>query len=162
MCTEELRAQNETRFLRGRQIASMIYELFRATGANDAAQGLSDLFQALLSASVVKWSWKVCTSQIHKILFSFRRHWLCMDKKLLELRHCCRCPTQTYMAAPRKKDHGFLTLRSSATGHLTVRETSCRAQPQLRVTPIKTGTSSEVGRRREVNATVGRRNSASL
>ena len=68
--TEELRAQNETRFLRGRQIAFMIYEHFRATGAYDAAQGLSDLFnvrlqnddvqnfdtrwaQALLSASEV-------------------------------------------------------------------------------------------------------------
>ena len=68
--TEELRAQNETRFLRGRQIAFMIYEHFRATGAYDASQGLSDLFnvrlqdddvqnfntrwaQALLSASEV-------------------------------------------------------------------------------------------------------------
>ena len=70
MCTEELRAQNETRFLRGRQIAFTIYEHLRATGAFDPAQSLSDLFngrlqnddvqdldtrwdQALLSASEV-------------------------------------------------------------------------------------------------------------
>ena len=67
---EEQRAQKYDRFLRGRQIAFMIYEHFRATGAYDAAQGLSDLFnvrlqnddvqnfntrwaQALLSASEV-------------------------------------------------------------------------------------------------------------
>ena len=32
------------RFLRGRQIAYMIYEYFRATEAHEAVQGLSDLF----------------------------------------------------------------------------------------------------------------------
>ena len=70
VCSEELLAQNQTRFSRGRQIAFMIYEHFRATGAYDAAQGLSDLYNvrlqnddvqdfdtrwdhALLSASVV-------------------------------------------------------------------------------------------------------------
>ena len=48
VCTEELRAQNEARLLRGRQIASMICEHFRATGAYDAAQRLSDLFNVRL------------------------------------------------------------------------------------------------------------------
>ena len=60
--------QNTDRFLRGRQIAYMIYEYFQATGAHDAALDVSDLFnvsvqgddmqdfdtswdQALLSAS---------------------------------------------------------------------------------------------------------------
>ena len=47
-CTEELRAKNETRFLRGRQIAFMIYGHFRATGAYEAAQGLSDLYNVRL------------------------------------------------------------------------------------------------------------------
>ena len=64
----EQRAQKYDRFLRGRQIAYLIYEHFRATGAYEAVQGLSDLFfkrlqnndvqdfdvrwdQALLSAS---------------------------------------------------------------------------------------------------------------
>ena len=32
------------RFLRGRQIADMIHEYFRATGAHEAVQGLSNMF----------------------------------------------------------------------------------------------------------------------
>ena len=45
---EEQRAQKYDRFLRGRLIAYMIYEHFRATGAHEAAQGLSDLFNIRL------------------------------------------------------------------------------------------------------------------
>ena len=45
---EEQRAQKYNRFLRGRQIAYMIYGLFQSTGAYDAAQGLSDLFNICL------------------------------------------------------------------------------------------------------------------
>ena len=41
---EEHRAQKSDRFLRGRPIAYTIYEYFRATGACEAVQGLSDLF----------------------------------------------------------------------------------------------------------------------
>ena len=41
---EEQRSQTYDRFLRGRQTACMIYKYFRATGAYEAAQGLSDLF----------------------------------------------------------------------------------------------------------------------
>ena len=41
---EEQRAQKYDRFLRGTQIAFLIYEHFRATGACEAVQGLSDLF----------------------------------------------------------------------------------------------------------------------
>ena len=41
---EEQRAQKYDRFSRGRQIGYMIYEHFRATGAYDAVQGLSDMF----------------------------------------------------------------------------------------------------------------------
>ena len=67
---EEQRAQKHNRFSRGRQIAYMINEHFRATGAYEALQRLSDLFtfssqnddvqyfderwdQALLSASEI-------------------------------------------------------------------------------------------------------------
>ena len=67
---EEQRAQKYDGFLRGRQIEHMIYEHFRATGAYEVVQGLSDLFnirwndddvqdfdpkwdQALLSASEI-------------------------------------------------------------------------------------------------------------
>ena len=41
---EEQRAQKDDRLSRGRQIAHMSYEHFRATGAYAAVQGLSDLF----------------------------------------------------------------------------------------------------------------------
>ena len=42
---EEQRAQKHDRFLRRRPIACTIYDHFRATGAYDAAQDLSDLFK---------------------------------------------------------------------------------------------------------------------
>ena len=45
---EEQCAQKDDRFLRGRQIACSIYEHFRATGAYEAVQGLSDLFNVRL------------------------------------------------------------------------------------------------------------------
>ena len=45
---DKQRAQKYYRFLRGRQIAYMIYEHFRATGACEAVQGLSDLFNIRL------------------------------------------------------------------------------------------------------------------
>ena len=41
---EEQRAQKDDWFLRGRQIAPMIYEHFQATGGHEAGQVLSDLF----------------------------------------------------------------------------------------------------------------------
>ena len=41
---EEQRGQQYDRFLRGRQTAHKIYEHFRAAGACEPAQGLSDLF----------------------------------------------------------------------------------------------------------------------
>ena len=45
---EEQRAQKYDRFLRGRQLAYTIYEHFRATGAHEAVQGLSDWFNIRL------------------------------------------------------------------------------------------------------------------
>ena len=41
---EEQKAQKEDRFLRGRQIAYLIYEYFRVTGANDSFQNYAHLF----------------------------------------------------------------------------------------------------------------------
>ena len=41
---EEQKAQTQDRFLRGRQIASMIYEHFRVIGAYEAALDLTDSF----------------------------------------------------------------------------------------------------------------------
>ena len=42
--SKKQRAQKDDRFSRGRQIAYMIYEYFRATGAYEAVQRLSTLF----------------------------------------------------------------------------------------------------------------------
>ena len=76
---EEQRAQKDSRFLRGRQIAHMIYEHLRATAAYEAVRGLSDLLNTdgtkLYWQQVKylrKWSWRAKTSQNYRILFSFR------------------------------------------------------------------------------------------
>ena len=45
---EEQKAQKEDRFLRGRQIAHLIYEYFRVTGANDSVENYADLFTTCL------------------------------------------------------------------------------------------------------------------
>ena len=42
---EEQRAQKYDRFKRWRQIANIVYQHFRATGAYEAVQGLSDVFK---------------------------------------------------------------------------------------------------------------------
>ena len=41
---EEQKARKQDRFLRGRQIAYLIYEYFRVTGANDSVENYADLF----------------------------------------------------------------------------------------------------------------------
>ena len=45
---EEQKAQKEDRFLRGRQIAYLIYESFRVTGANESVENYADLFTIVL------------------------------------------------------------------------------------------------------------------
>ena len=45
---EEQKAQKEYRFLHGRQIAHLIYEYFRVTGANDSVENYADLFSISL------------------------------------------------------------------------------------------------------------------
>ena len=41
---EEQKAQKQDRFLRGRQIAYLIYDYFRVTGAHDPVENYADLF----------------------------------------------------------------------------------------------------------------------
>ena len=48
VCLEEQKAQKEDRFLRGRQIAYLIYEYLRVTGANDSVENYADLFTIVL------------------------------------------------------------------------------------------------------------------
>ena len=45
---EEQKAQKEDRFLRERQIAYLICEFFRVTGANDSVENYADLFTVVL------------------------------------------------------------------------------------------------------------------
>ena len=45
---EEQKAQKEDRFLRGRQIAYMIHDDFRVTGAHDTVLDCADLFSITL------------------------------------------------------------------------------------------------------------------
>ena len=45
---KEMKAHKEDRFLRGRQIAYLIYEYFRVTGANDSVENYADLFTIAL------------------------------------------------------------------------------------------------------------------
>ena len=45
---EEQKVQKEDRFLRGRQIAYLIYDYFRVTGANDSVENCADLFTIVL------------------------------------------------------------------------------------------------------------------
>ena len=48
VCLEEQKAQKEDRFLRGKQIAYLIYEYFRVTGANDSHKNYTKLFTIVL------------------------------------------------------------------------------------------------------------------
>ena len=78
---EEQKAQKEDRFLRGRQIAFMIYDYFRVTGAHDTELDYADLFSLLSVVTTFRnsiqdgtkfyyrcqkfhpmKSWKVCTN----------------------------------------------------------------------------------------------------
>ena len=45
---EDQKAQKEDRFLRGKQIAYLVYEYFRVTGANDSVENYADLFTIAL------------------------------------------------------------------------------------------------------------------
>ena len=45
---EEQKAQKQDRFLRDRQIAYLVYEYFRVTGANDSVENYADLFTTSL------------------------------------------------------------------------------------------------------------------
>ena len=45
---EEQKAQKEDRFLRGRQIAFLIFEYFPVTGADDSVENYADIFTIVL------------------------------------------------------------------------------------------------------------------
>ena len=51
---EEQKAQKQDRFLRGRQIAYLIYEYFRVTGAHDSVENYADLFTISLRSDDIQ------------------------------------------------------------------------------------------------------------
>ena len=51
---EEMKAHKEDRFLRGRQIAYLIYEYFWVTGDNDSVENYADLFTVVLRNDDIK------------------------------------------------------------------------------------------------------------
>ena len=73
-----MKAHKEDRFLRGRQIAYLIYEYFRVTGTNDSVENYADLFtivlrnddieefdskgDEILISMTLMTSWKACTN----------------------------------------------------------------------------------------------------
>ena len=84
----------------------MIYDHFPATGAHDAAQDLSDLFNVFLRGDDLqdfdtRWDQapfaasEIPTENVveglHKlkntIRFSFRRYWQCTTKRSIEIKH---------------------------------------------------------------------------
>ena len=53
---EKQKAQKEDRCLRGRQIAYLIYEYFRVTGANDSVENYADLYIIALRNVIFRYS----------------------------------------------------------------------------------------------------------
>ena len=51
---EEQKAQKEDRFLRGRQIAYLIYEQFRVTGTDDSVENYTDLFTIVFEMTIFR------------------------------------------------------------------------------------------------------------
>ena len=71
VCLEEQKAQKHDRFLRERQIAYLIYEYFRVTGAHGSVENYADLFTISLRMDDVQefdskmgWNFLVPTRKI--------------------------------------------------------------------------------------------------
>ena len=70
---EEQKAQKEDRFLRGRQIAFMIYDYFRVTCAHDTVLDCADLFSvtlhmAIIFRSSIQDGMKFCYQRFHLMM----------------------------------------------------------------------------------------------
>ena len=72
VCVERQRAQTYDRFLRGRQVAYMIYEHFRATRLYEPVQALSNLFSISLQIDDVNISTLDGSSSIISNRHAFR------------------------------------------------------------------------------------------
>ena len=98
-----MKAHKEDRFLRGRQIAYLIYEYFRVTGAHDSVENYADLFTIALRNDDIqefdsKWDGilismtKIPSDDILEGLYklrtreSARPYWNCMTWRLIRRR----------------------------------------------------------------------------
>ena len=96
------KGQTEDRFVRGRQIAYLIYEYVRVTGANDSVQNYADLFTMFFEMMIFRsstqsgtefyclWrkshlitSWKDCTNKEYESLRNSRPYWNCMTWRFI-------------------------------------------------------------------------------
>ena len=69
---EEQTAQKQDRFLRGRQIAYLIYEYFRVTGAHDSVENNADLFTFSLRNDDILSKTKIPSDDILEGLYKLR------------------------------------------------------------------------------------------
>ena len=102
---EEQKALKEDRFLRGRQIAYLIYGHLRVTGANDSVENYADLFTIVLRIDDIqefdsKWDGillsmtkiphddilkGLCTNGEYESLKNFRPYWSCTTWRLIRI-----------------------------------------------------------------------------
>ena len=103
---EEQKAQMEDRFRRGKQIAYLIYEYFRVTGAHEVVPDYSDLFSIASHGDDVqdfetKWDevfwyqsvrfsmarfWTICTRCEYEGLINSKQYWLRTNKKSIKIK----------------------------------------------------------------------------
>ena len=86
---EEMKAQKEDRFLRGRQNAYLIYEYFRVTGGNDSVENYADLFTTVLRNDDIqefdsKWDEKLLSTTQTHLMTSWKD---CTNLEYESLRH---------------------------------------------------------------------------
>ena len=85
---EEQQAQMRVRFLRGRQIACMVYEYFRVSGAHDAVLDSTDLFSISSHDDDIQdfdASWDQALGCEYESLINSKQYWPCMNKKSINI-----------------------------------------------------------------------------
>ena len=103
---EERKAQMEDRFRSGKQIAHLINEYFRVTGAHEVFLDYSDLFSIASHGDDIqdfetRWDevfwyqsvkfsmtrfWTVCTRCEYERLINSKQYWLCTNKKSIKIK----------------------------------------------------------------------------
>ena len=98
---EEQRAQTYDRHLRGRQNADMIFEHFRATGAHEAVQGLSELFSVRLQNDDVQ---DFERSMGSSSIISKRHAFRCDPGRIVQVKITRRCSASDCLGFVRSRN----------------------------------------------------------